>query len=156
MKINAQKLFSIVSSSFILAGPLQGATDRENALVTRYVTMMLHSFEDVDDEKRAQFRQEPMVLGCIAFYYYRESDPKFAEKLRGLASSLLRQSGTTLEVEFQVFEKNFIAPKSEKDALSVLAFWGFGTEVAQTVVADARADGMKGFKGWMEAASKKK
>ncbi len=97
-----------------------------------------------------------MVLGCIAFYYYRESDPEFAEKLRGLASSLLRQSGTTLEVEFQVFEKNFIAPKSEKDALSVLAFWGFGTEVAQKVVADARVDGMKGFKGWMEAASKRK
>jgi hypothetical protein len=118
--------------------------------------MMLHSFEEVDDEKRAKFRQEPMVLGCIAFYYYRESDPEFAEKLRGLASSLLRQSGTTLEVEFPVFQKNFIAPKSEQDALTVLEFWGFGTEMARTVVADARADGMKGFKGWMEAASKKK
>jgi hypothetical protein len=150
------KFFSIVTSSFLLAGPLHGATDRENALVTRYVTMMLHSFEEVDDEKRAKFRQEPMVLACIAFYYYRESDPEFAEKLRGLASSLLRQSGTTLEVEFPVFQRNFIAPKSEKDALTVLEFWGFGTEMARTVVADARADGMKDFKSWMEAASKKK
>jgi hypothetical protein len=134
---------------------LQGATDRENALVTRYVTLMLHSFEEVDDGKRAKFRQEPMVLGCIAYYFYRESDPEFAEKLRGLAASLLRQSGTTLEVEFPVFQRNFIAPKGEKDALTVLEFWGFGTEMARTVVADARLDGMKGFKEWLEAASKK-
>ena len=156
MTINAQKLFAIITSAFLFSGPLQGATDREKALVTRYVTVMVHSLKDLDDEKRAKFRQEPMILSCIAFYYYRESDPEFAELLRGFAGTLLRQSGTTLEAEFPVFEKNLTAPRGEKDAITQLEFWGFDTEMARTIVKDARADQLKSYKVWMEAAPKQK
>ena len=152
---NAQKFVAIVTSALLFSGPLQGATDREKALVTRYVTVMVHSLKDLDDEKRPKFRQEPMILGCIAFYYYRESDPKFAEQLRGFAGTLLRQSGTTLEAEFPVFEKNFTAPQGEKDAITQLELWGFDTEMARTIVKDARADRLKAYKLWMEAPKQK-
>jgi len=155
MTLNTQKLVAIVTCAFILPGPLQSATDREKALVTRYVTVMVHSLKDLDDEKRAKFRQEPLILGCIAFYYYRESDPEFAEQLRGFAGTLLRQSGTTLETEFPLFEKNFTAPRGEKEAIIQLEFWGFDTEMARTIVKDARADQLKAYKVWMEAPKQK-
>ncbi|HSP43720.1 MAG TPA: hypothetical protein VLO11_12670 [Luteolibacter sp.] len=124
--------------------------------MNRYVTVMVHSLEHIDDEMHVKFRQEPMILGCIAYYYYRESDPEFAELLRGLAWSLIRKSETTFEAEFPVFEKNFTAPKSEDDAITILYLWGFDEKTARTIVADARADRLKKFKNWMEAASVKK
>ena len=156
MIIIARNLIAVIAGAFLFSGLLQGATDREKALVTRYVTVMVHSVKDLDAERLAKFRQEPMILGGIAYYYYRESDPEFAELLRGFAATLLRQTGTTLEAEFPVFEKNFTAQQNEEDAARILAFWGFDTETARKIVRDARADRLKVFKVWMEAASKEK
>ena len=156
MTIIPQKFVAVIAGAFLLAGPLRGASDREKALVTRYVTVMVHSLKDLDAEKLVKFRQEPMILGGIGYYYYRVSDPEFAELLRGFSATLLLQCGTTLEAEFPLFKKNFTAPRSENDAAKVLEFWGFDTETARMIVADARADNLKEFKVWMEVASKKK
>lgn len=60
-----------------------------------------------------------------------------------------------MEADLPVFEKNFTAPRGEKDAITQLELWGFDTEMARIIVKDARADRLKAYKVWMEAPKQK-
>jgi hypothetical protein len=47
----------------ILGGPIRAETPAENALLTRYITLISYGLKNAKGEQLAQYRQEPLILG---------------------------------------------------------------------------------------------
>ena len=138
----------------VLPGRLNAATDTEKALATRYMTLLLYGIKQSKGEDRAKWMQEPLLMGAVAYYYFKETDSEFAELLRCTARGLLNRGDSSLDGELSKFRKNFTGPATEEDAMTRLRFFGFDDATAKRLLHDARQDGFKSFEAWFRENEK--
>lgn len=152
------KLSRLIPASLFVLSTLSenmaAETDSEKALATRYMTLLLHGIQQSEGGDREKWMQEPLLMGAVAYYYFKDSDEEFAELLRGTARGLLAQGDSSLDSELPTFRKNFTDPATEEEAMTRLRFFGFDDVTAKRLLRDARQDGLKAFEAWFRAKGK--